>query len=259
MTFSRARVALTLSYEMPRDILPVELELCRVHVGHARTLLLGSLIAQERDCPFHVRMDGARRDVPDRGGPILDAIQCCAWLGIHPDWCYWLPEALPTREVIAQHMDPEAFDELVWTAGGNEGAVAAALDDAMVHHPSLIVRGSEFTFAGRNHGAGPAGQRALLGVERVVYAMLGRERQVATVPMVLLDGQKMSKSATQLVHWSVLQQVPPEVARRFLLATALAPGDPLAAMHSIFTSEQFSPEPYPWSWETWAEVVKQCP
>lgn len=257
MNFSRARVALTLSYTIPRDILPVELEMCRVHIGHARTLLLGSLIAQEHGCPFHVRMDGARRDVPDRGGPILDTMQCLCWLEIPFDWCYWLPERLPAREAIARHVDLARFDDMVWTFGEETGALIAALDDALFHHPSLIVRGTEFTPAGVSHAIGPGGHSHLLKAEQVAYAMLGREQHLATVPMVLIDQQKMSKSSTEYLHWSMLRQVPPEVAKAFLVATAMRPDDPLSVLGQPFSIEAIGLEPYTWNWSHWAELTRR--
>ena len=155
-------------------------------------------------------------------------------------------------------MSPENFDELVWTCGGGEQLITAVLDDALNHHPSLIVRGSEFTYAGRGHGTGPNGHKALLATERTAYAMLGRERSVVTVPMVLIGDAKMSKSEARVVHWSTLKAVPREVARAFLVATALRPDGPLWAMDEGFRADAISPEPYVWDWETWAEVVRRA-
>jgi len=259
MQYARARVALTLAYTMPRDILPVELELCRVHLGHARTLLLGSLIAKEYGCPFHVRMDGARVDVPDRGGPIIDTMQCLLWLGVDFDWTYWAPQVLPTPEIASRYMDADAFQELVWTCGAETGAIVAALDDAMSNHPSVIVRGSEFTFSGQRHGAvDPGGpHESLLRMEKLVYAMLDRKRTVVTVPMLMFEGAKMSKSGTQFLHWSLLQQASPEQARDFLVATVICPEDPLSVLGLPFSVDGISPDPYVWNWEHWTDMVRR--
>jgi hypothetical protein len=83
-------------------------------------------------------------------------------------------------------------------------------------------------------------------------------------PMILLGGQKMSKTDMALVSWQALTCVSSLQARRFLVATALYPTDAVRAaleipdIEGLVTMNLDSSVPYIWSWKNWGEYVGRC-
>ena len=258
--YSRARVALTLSHVFPTLGMPDAVNLTPIHVGHARTLLLGSLVAQHYGCPFHIRLDGPYRDpnqvpplIVDRGDAILELLGCLRAMGVSWDQLYWCPQE-PTSLLLAKR-EGLARIKAGWAMG--DIRLAQILDDAVDHAPSLIVRGGEFALDGDTTFAGVAHLGQFVATEEMVYCALGEQKHEFTAPMVFLGPGKMSKSKLTVVPWQVLTSLPPEGVRRFLLATAMRPDDPLAAFDDPFSLDHLDPRPYRWDWKQWAQAVKR--
>jgi hypothetical protein len=237
----RGRVAI--SYQGSTETADMSL-----HLGHARTLLLGSLICRERGIPFDVRIDAAPDPVAYEF--IMDLANCLFFLGIHPERMYW-PMTLPDLSDMS-----EVFCEVVKTNGGAP-VWCQILDDVMNDH--LIIRGLEFKDGRYFEGPHVAGAAAHVATENRLFALAGRVKREVNVPLMVLGGQKLSKSRLRTIHWSVLRAVPTETARQFMVATALLPRDPLGAMEAglPFRGELLPEAPYEWSWETWAAVLRR--
>jgi hypothetical protein len=236
----RGRVAI--SYQGATETADMSL-----HLGHARTLLLGELICKERGIPFDVRIDAAPDPVAHEF--VMDLANCLFFLGIRAERMYW-PLTLPD---IA-HM-PEVFREVVKTNGGSPNW-CQMMDDAMNDH--LIIRGLEFKDGRYFDVTAVAGAAAHVAIEDRLFALAGRTKHEVNVPLMMLGNQKFSKSRLRTIHWSILRALPAETARDFLVATALCPRDPLAytAPAMPFQERTMSDAPYEWSWETWADLLR---
>jgi len=136
--------------------------------------------------------------------------------------------------------------------------MTAIEDDAILHDPSLIIRGAEFSDPGRWSPPGAAGGMSTQVLyEDAIYAFLGAEKHEINLPLVLAEGSKLSKSGANGIGWDVLKMVSPDQARRYLLATLLNPKDPLQAIGEQFTEAHVSPAHHEWSWETWGSYIRQ--
>ena len=222
---TRARVALTPTSPM-------------IHVGHARTLLLGSLIAKEVGVPFHVRMDPAVVGCP--ADMLIAVDECCRFLRIAVDKYIIL-----SVENIYEH----PLAEILYSM--SPGLAAPICDDFIAHAPSLMIRGSEFAnpmrwFAPENR----ASSQAQITVSRAAARLLGQEWHEIIVPLVLRGSEKMAKSSMS-IPWDVLKMVSSFVVRDFLMATAVCPEAPLGVMGYGCPLEKMTTKPYVWSWDTW--------
>ena len=257
-TYARARVAITPAFSTLPDAC------CEnIHVGHARALLLGSLIAQELGIPFHVRFDGGYSYISgDRGATILDTVNCLRFLHIDYDSMYWVPQVLPTKNMLSAKLGPERA-EVLWACLvapqlGPEPYKCQIMDDLFDYDPSLIVRGSEFgSDAHQFFGPALEASAAHALTENVLYNAAGREKHEINTPMVMIGQAKMSKTSMRLVHWTALTAAHWEDARAFLIATALCPTAPLEALGDPFKISAMSDTPYVWSWKDWA-VIARC-
>lgn len=232
----------------------------QLHIGHARTVLLGSLIAQELGIPFHIRLDGAFRL-----GENLDAgILCCiatiiSCLQIQCAKVYWQPAA---------GASPAEYERMFGEKGKRLQALAWAISDAMneqlgvlsddiiYHHPSVFIRGMEFAdgFSGHSPGAGPEGTTArYLARERLFFETVDVEKCEINVPLIYDEGHKVSKSLGPKLNWNMFGEADGTALRSFLLATAIEPQDPLAALDTPFNLKSMTEEPFNWSWEFWEE------
>lgn len=274
MTYRRGRVSIT----VPSEPHPADATLAnmtwvfklprpRIHIGHARTLLLGEMLCRELGCPFHLRLEGNLTSLHVTQPGLIDIMGCVGWLGIRPDATY--------RKSLKPRPDSwfeRALGEQAWQGLAAERAMWAAIDmdfwEAMAEdfewHPSLMIRGSEFaepeaydvdwpTVTG-----GAASFRKIIEGEHRYFAAAGLERCQATLPLVTeADGSKMSKSMGG-VGWDCLKAVSAEAARRYLLATAACPLDPLAGLDQPLDLRDLDPTPHVWSWETWGSFIRQA-
>jgi len=240
--------------------MPPAANLTPIHVGHARTLLIGSLVARHYGCPFHVRFDGQYRDplqtpplVVDRGDAILEVIGCLQALGVSPDRIYWCSQDSASLALARQGDISEV--RAGWAM--NDAHLGAILDDAIDHAPSLIVRGTEFTSRGILPFAGVAHLGQFVVCENAVFKILDEQKHEFTVPMIYLGAGKMSKSKLTVVPWQALTAAEPEVVRRFLLATAMNPDEPLSCLDKPFSIERLNLCPYRWDWKQWVEAIRR--
>lgn len=270
--YKRARVALTTTGNPAvADVSTISYNNEVLHVGHARTLLLGSLVAQEFGTPFHLRFDG-RPIIPvgggsytrwDRGEGILDAIGLVSFLGIDCERTYWTPSGIQSYEDLGYKIGKEKAEELqkvllASNYGPDHHHIPTFLDDFLDNAPSLIIRGSEFLPENAAYFGATSleGARYYVAMENLICKVLGVEKHEINLPMILLGNTKMSKSLMAIVHWSSMTPFGRELSRKFLVASAISPEDPFSALDEEFTIAKISPRPYRWSWEDWAKLAK---
>ena len=107
MTPKRVRVAMSIPTADPNVKDPGTYG---VHVGHAQTLYAGYKIAQQKRCPFHVRIDGCRKTFGgDLSVFVVDLVACLHFLGIAEFHLYWQRQGCYGRDFLRQHVtDNEA-------------------------------------------------------------------------------------------------------------------------------------------------------
>ena len=264
--YRRTRVAIDVPMYAPQPSAPAgfmasasDNSVARLHIGHARTILLGSLIAQEYGIPFHIRIDAIKRNETDVHGIFLDLMGITHFLGIHVDDCYWLRQTELPHELVAKCLGDKA--ETFWSIVNldylqdiiKNNLIA---DDMFYNSPSLIVRGTEFVEPERFYPPPDgAGMAILLKWIRYLYDALDIEMHEVNVPLIFAADTKLSKSSGNIVDWEILRVVEPEDARAFLVATAIDPDDPLASLGKSFNTEDLAYEPYEWSWQIWSEFT----
>lgn len=252
MQLRRARVAISVE-SVPKMI----------HVGHARTLLLGSLIAEERGCPFHVRLDGIRRLYPtDTTFATLDVANCLLFLGIECDLMYWIQNRYPDLESMEDELGRDGIERVRdvlsqpgFTPSEFPGIIA---DDCLLYHPSLIVRGMEFKIPEMYGGSNPMQGAAYTAAEDLLFRAAGREKYEVNTPLITVDdGVKISKRSALLIHWECLLPLGRELARSFLVATAVDPVSPFEVIDRPFSESDMSDRSYPWSWHDYVEAARR--
>lgn len=160
-----------------------------LHVGHAAMLIAADMTAREYGCPLDFRFDGT-----PQAGHVIDAANLCAWLGVLPRRFYTLI--------------PAGHDEIEMFARGDRSAasqlspwyIAAGFDDLYLENHTIIVRGVEFLF----HTL-----RDKITLQEQLWG--AKPHAELLYPILLRDGQKMSKSLDNAIHWSVLRDF--DVAR----------------------------------------------
>ncbi len=262
--YRRARVAITPVLQ----IVPVSQEhvaqryAVPIHVGHVRTLLLGSLIAKELNTEFHVRLD-MNLASPDKSDCVMDIVNCLITIGIEYDYIYATGLTSPNYSSIAERIGDEQTRRLkVVTSAShlsyNHSMISSILDDLIDFAPSLIIRGMEFKrqdaeTCGECNVPGLAGHMAVVEFLREFMDFPTHE---INVPLILMrQRQKMGKSM-QSVPWMSLTMAAPELVKRFLIATAISPDDPFNVLYEPFELDKMSTTPYLWLWSDWAKVVK---
>jgi len=130
-------------------------------------------------------------------------------------------------------------------------------DDALFRHPSLIIRGMEFKRGDLYGHVDPNAMLAHCASEDLFFSALGRERNEINTPIIVIDdGVKISKRSNMLMHWECLIPMGREIARRFLISTAMKPFDPISNMSVEFSTSEMSEDSYEWNWEDHAECIK---
>ena len=232
----------------------------RLHFGHVRTLYLGRLIADTLGLPYHIRVDGKRRNESDAIGVLMDITNTTQRLGIAFDKFYWVRQTPPSKDYITGTLGDRA--DAFWLATDlpfieNAVNIAAAVDDLIDHYPSVMVRGMEFADPERFAGQFIGTISNYVRTHKHLYASVGREKLEVNVPLVTKGGDKLGKSTANMIDVDIVRSVSPELMKRFLIATAMWPEDPLLAMNTTdFNIAEMSQEPYEWSWDTWAELVR---
>lgn len=264
MKYKRGRVALSPVYFTGNPDFRIQygFDSNQLHIGHARTLLLGSLICDELGIPFHIRLDGPVNDVTgDRANAVLDAIDLVNTLGIRFDKMYWSPQTIPPRDFFDRELGDRA--EAFWWALHSPEVCpdyyrCLMLDDVVHHDPSLIIRGRDFVCpsAYADSPTHAVGTERHIIAENLMFSTAGREKKEINTPLMTMDGFKMSKSQMRIIHWSILRSIPRDAARRFLLATAMNPSDPLSSFGEEFHVARMSSLPYQWSWDVWNTIIR---
>lgn len=256
--FVRGRVAMT--------FLPGEHNDYTVHIGHARSLYLGYLVCQRLGIPYHVRLDVGRNDCTAQGadisGAIADLVRCLNFLNIRYI-LYWQEQEVLSLEMITHKLGGNAKNFGVLVNQSHPELpfghiyLASLIDDIITYHPSLIIRGVEFERPEEYFATDdPNTPWAQMEIENLAYLLAGRERHIWTLPLIILDGRKLSKTRGLLVHWSILTSMATEIAQQFLLATSICPSEPLSIMDNNLDIDQIGLEPYPWQWNHWTEIIK---
>jgi hypothetical protein len=276
MTCRRGRVAVTLPTQPhPQDRAMMGLAQMfifktprpRIHVGHARTLLLGELHCRREGIPFHVRIDCGWEAVQIRDPGWVDLLGCLSWFGIATDHVYQCRLGPRPDEFYAKIVGSQAWGRFLevrdqYTEVDMDHWPSMA--DDIEHFPSLMIRGQEFETpdAGAPEWPPEANStptfRKLVAVEKAYYQALGIERRQLTLPLITDEaGVKMSKSLAG-IGWDCLQAASADEARAYLLATAANPLDPLAAIGQPVDTHDLDPTPHVWSWKSWGSFIRQA-
>jgi glutamyl/glutaminyl-tRNA synthetase len=154
-----------------------------LHVGHAAMLIAADMVAREYSCPLDFRFDGT-----PQAGHVLDAANLCAWLGVLPRRFYTL---IPAGE---NEIHSFARGDKSLAAQLDDWHISAGFDDLYLENNTVIVRGVEFLYE-------PT--RAKITLQEQLWGAVPREELL--YPILLRNGQKMSKSLFNTIHWSVLR------------------------------------------------------
>ena len=252
MKYKRARVAITINDTGGKMI----------HIGHARTLLLGSLIAREFGCPFHVRLDGIRRHyTSDTTFPVIDLVNCLSFLGIEFDEMYWTSMQYPDLDRFRGELGDDVIDRVkdAFSQPGVSPSEFPAIlsDDSLIHHPSLIIRGMEFKISSLYGGVDSNQANIYTATEDMIFEATGHEKHEINTPIIIVDdGNKISKRSNILMHWECLKPMGKDMARKFLIATAIDPLKPLRSMGIPFKTHLMSDISYMWDWNDYAIALR---
>jgi len=131
-------------------------------------------------------------------------------------------------------------------------------DDLIFHYPSLVVRGMEFvdpslTQAGSQHTAA-----RFVAVQLYTAEAMGRTWHEINVPLITVEGHKVSKSLGPTLNWEFFERVPGDWVRDFLLATALNAGNPMEVLGQPFSIDAMTKLSYEWNWDEWEQYIRDC-
>ncbi len=258
---TRVRVAIDVPCP-PEPILNMDPEL---HIGHARTLLVGSLIAEELGLPFHVRLDGAHNGAFSHDVQILAPLcVIISRLGIKCDHVYWQPQEMPKGITFSKHFGDRAAEMerfLSVAADYNMNRIGVVVDDLMNHYPSLVVRGAEFVDPSMSVGTQANGANTTMRYaahQALMSDMMEREWHEINLPLITMRDDKVSKSLSPILLWSFFQRFPGAWLRAFLLATVMDPTAPLKALKRKFSIDAISTQHYEWDWAVWDQYIRDC-
>lgn len=190
-----------------------------IHVGHARTLYHGALIAEARGCPFEVRLDGSVVHFGQDLRPFEAEVGACLhFLGIVPSRVYWQPQVAYSDEWLDDYFsrrEQALLRFIEFEKGPTE--IAAILDD-VENHLSVIVRGREFLRPEVYMGTpvAIADMQRYKAIEAAVFELAGVRNDEINLPLVTIGGRKFSKRDGRFVSWRVLETLGAERARLFL-------------------------------------------
>lgn len=242
----RARVAISIPAANP-DI--INNGQYGIHVGHARTLYLGKLIADELGVPYHVRLDGNRKAFgADLSLFVEDLVQCLHFLEVSPDLLYWAPQwdEVPDQKLI--ECFGERLGKVLQVFRYYPFSVLTVYDD-IIHTPSTIIRGMEFVSPMLYNGRQEQIDRmqAFVKFEIEMFEAAWAKNTCVPVPLITVGGKKLAKSEGRFLHWSVLQLLELSAVRPFLTRTATTPEDPLSDFQD-FKIAAMSTQAWEWDW-----------
>jgi len=237
-----------------------------LHIGHARTVLLGSLIAEHYGLPFHLRLDGCQRPGISRESAVLMPLcTIVSRLAVQCDKVYWGQQEGPSStEYLMAFGDKGAEIQELFEVicDREEYRMGGMADDTMRHWPSLIIRGDEFVHNEQAlipaTGVNFSITARYVQIENMVEKVMGRPRHEINLPLITMQGAKVSKSLNPILKWEFFERYPGAWVRRFLLATAMKPDAPFNALDKPFALESISPFPYEWDWATWDLYIRDC-
>jgi hypothetical protein len=228
-----------------------------LHLGHARTVLLGSCIAQELGIPFDIRLDGVR--FPGRSheaGVLVSLCTIISHLNIQCRRVYWAPQKNATpceyEWEFGEH-GKAVYGRMHEVLGTKTHPLVALVeDDLLYNHPSLIVRGSEFADL-----ALPDTETTGIYVtlQREAHLIARRKLHEINVPLVTLEHRKLSKSLGTSITWEFFSRFPGQWVQDWLIATALSPTNPQRALGTPFSVAGMTTRAYEWSWDAWDKYV----
>lgn len=253
-TCTRARVAIDVPCAADEGNASAESIL---HLGHARTVLLASLIAEEVGLPLDIRLDGVR--CPGRSheaGVLVSLCTIIAQLNVQCRRVYWIAQQVAAEceyDWALGGQGKAVRDRLHEITGGRADYIALVEDDLLYNHPSLVVRGSEFADCSLAHTETTG---TYVSFQRDAYATAGREWYEINVPLVTLAHRKLSKSLGTSLTWDLFTRYPGDWVRDFLIATALSPTEPLGKIGCPFRLEQMTKRAYEWDWQEWDRYIR---
>ena len=259
MTHTRARVGIDVPSSQVLGTNPKLVEPC-LHLGHARTLMLGSLIAEEMEIPFDVRLDGKKDPTDSRSHDVGVLFSLCSIipkLGVDCRRVYWVSQSRATIAEYERQFGKERGSRLhrcIWTiAESRIDLVSMIEDDLIFHHPSLAIRGSEFSEI--QDSENDTIKRYMEHLNDA-YTLADREMSQTTVQLITMEYNKISKSIGTSLSWEIFRRFPGEWIRDFLIATSISPTDPLAAIGEPFVINKMADSPYEWSWDIWDQYIE---
>jgi hypothetical protein len=173
-----------------------------LHCGHLAMLIMAAQVATENNCPLDFRFDGE----PDIIGA-LDCMNAVAWLQIPVRRFYVLPV------INNRHVEIIAKGDKSLAAGLTNWHLSSSFDDLYVENNTIIVRGIEFKYKPiRNE---------ITDAERVWGTKPHNE---LLYPLLMRDGQKMSKSLDNGIRWSALKDYPVDAVKSTFI-DAMASGE----------------------------------
>ncbi len=237
----------------------------RIHVGHARTMILGEMICKDLGIPYHLLFEAAWNQVAVTHEGLIDTFACLMFLGVRPAMLYARPLDPSPDDVLRARVPQANWDAMKEVQRQFESFETdrwSSVAEDLEWYPSLRIRGAEFEQPAVYLGPDIFAQRAskaiseILAYEKALYKAGGLEWGQATLPLIVEHGgAKMSKSVRGAA-WDCLRSVSSEDARAYLLATVANPLDPLAAIGQTVDVLELDPTPHVWSWETWGAFIR---
>ena len=264
LDLSRGRVAVTIPNESGSyDTL--------LHIGHARSILVGSLICESIGIPFHLRIDGEMDTFHQDGSmAIVDISEMTSWMGIKVDKMYWHPQFRPSdlkiKKVVKNEDDfsdftrildsnPRLLEQRRFPIGSPY--LGMVCDDIIDHPGTLIIRGAEYSIWGKY--LDPVMSSTIKNhriIEEYLHHLAGFRVNEIILPLIMYGSGKMSKSSASTIHWKVLQMASADDAKRYLIASVIDPIDPFSSLDMDFDISHLGDRPHVWSWESWARMVR---
>ena len=240
-----------------------------IHFGHLRTIYIGYLIAQQKDIPFHIRID-VPFDTFIMHGDITDPIvsidtvcniaNICSYLNIIPDKTYRIREKVATKNEFDEVFKDKS--DVMWKiinlpVVGPQSYQSALLDDVMDYPDTVIVRGVEFKYPDLYFDPlGLSANKNHIHMEGLLWKASGANVEQINLPLVLLGGRKLSKTETRLVPWDVVSGLSSQLIKQFLVSSIMLPLDPFDE-NVQFDYKSIPENNYEWSWQIWNELTSK--
>jgi len=211
MKYRRGRVTISVPF-IPNPLEAVVAPRCqwlltaphpRIHVGHARSMLIGELICRDLGIPYHLRLDMEIANHAlcfDIG--LIDTLACVAWLGIQADYTYRMRQPPKLDAYYEQLLGKDVWAHLMaertrW-ARMDLDAWLPICDD-FEWYPSLKIRGAEWSEPEKYHTDFPAPMPPLVEFRRLIeYEKMPYEAVLCGLDVVW-NGQKVTKVPEEML------------------------------------------------------------